>query len=113
MPWRYPTPRGEPRKHHVLTTIPHVFILRRMNPLKHAEAVMGNQAALAKALKVPQQTVNNWARRGRVPAEHCPDIERVTQGAVTCEDLRPDVEWAVLRGCGCANSSRGDTALVE
>ncbi len=41
-----------------------------------------------------------WKRRGRVPAEWCPSIERATrdQGAVvTCEELRPDVEWSALR----------------
>jgi DNA-binding transcriptional regulator YdaS (Cro superfamily) len=32
-----------------------------------------------------------------VPAAHCPSIERATKGAVRCEDLRPDVDWAVLR----------------
>ncbi len=38
-----------------------------------------------------------WKKRGRVPAEHCPAIERATGGAVRCEDLRPDIEWGVLR----------------
>lgn len=28
----------------------------------------------------------------------CLAIERETSGAVTCEDLRPDVDWAYLRG---------------
>jgi DNA-binding transcriptional regulator YdaS (Cro superfamily) len=32
-----------------------------------------------------------------VPAQHCPAIERLTEGAVCCEDLRPDIEWGVLR----------------
>lgn len=32
-----------------------------------------------------------------VPAERCPAIERATNGQVRCEDLRPDVDWAVLR----------------
>ena len=43
------------------------------------------------------QTVCNWSLRGNVPAEHCPAIERATKGAVRCEDIRPDVDWAVLR----------------
>ena len=38
-----------------------------------------------------------WQKRGRVPAEHCPAIERATGGKVRCEDLRPDVDWSVLR----------------
>ncbi|MDB5963863.1 MAG: putative antitoxin of bacterial toxin-antitoxin system, YdaS/YdaT, partial [Polaromonas sp.] len=28
---------------------------------------------------------------------HCPSCERLTNGAVTCEELRPDVAWDVLR----------------
>jgi len=28
----------------------------------------------------------------------CINIERETSGAVRCEDLRPDVDWAYLRG---------------
>lgn len=42
------------------------------------------------------QTVQSWLKT-RVPAEHCPTIERATAGAVRCEELRPDVDWAVLR----------------
>lgn len=34
----------------------------------------------------------------QVPAERCTDIERATAGAVTCEELRPDLDmWAYLR----------------
>ena len=45
------------------------------------------------------QTVQQW-RATRVPAEYCSEIERATKGAVTCEDLRPDLaeHWAFLRG---------------
>jgi len=28
-------------------------------------------------------------------------IERESQGVVRCEDLRPDVDWAYLRGTDC------------
>jgi DNA-binding transcriptional regulator YdaS (Cro superfamily) len=38
-----------------------------------------------------------WKARGKVPADHCPEIERLTKRAVTCEELRPDVNWGVLR----------------
>lgn len=30
----------------------------------------------------------------------CINIERESGGAVPCEDLRPDVDWAYLRGTG-------------
>jgi DNA-binding transcriptional regulator YdaS (Cro superfamily) len=57
----------------------------------------GGPASLARAIGRSVQTVCNWPLRGNVPAEHCPAIERATNGAVRCEDLRPDVEWHVLR----------------
>ena len=48
-----------------------------------------------------------WLARRKVPAEQCPKIERVTRQfaadkgdpslIVTCEQLRPDVAWDVLR----------------
>ena len=40
--------------------------------------------------------VHQWTKT-RIPAEHCPAIERETGGVIRCEDLRPDVEWGVLR----------------
>jgi DNA-binding transcriptional regulator YdaS (Cro superfamily) len=63
-----------------------------------AEIVGGSQATLAAALGVTKSAVNQWKTEGRqVPAEHCPEIERLTEGAVRCEQLRPDVSWDVLR----------------
>jgi DNA-binding transcriptional regulator YdaS (Cro superfamily) len=47
---------------------------------------------------VTKGAVWQWLDDGRkVPAEHCPAIERATDGAVRCEELRPDIDWAVLR----------------
>lgn len=40
-------------------------------------------------------TIYQWRQTARVPAEYCPDIEVVT--GVRCEELRPDVNWSVLR----------------
>jgi len=71
-----------------------------MNALNKAIAYMGSQVALAEEIGGTPQLVNNWIRRGQVPAEHCPKIERATRGQVTCEDLRPDIDWAILRGKG-------------
>jgi DNA-binding transcriptional regulator YdaS (Cro superfamily) len=47
-------------------------------------------------LGVSVQRLLNWIDRG-VPAERCPDIEDAVDGQVMCEDLRPDVNWSVLR----------------
>ena len=52
---------------------------------------------MARAIGRSVQAVCNWSLRGNVPAEHSPAIERATNGAVRCEDIRPDVDWAVLR----------------
>lgn len=73
----------------------------RMEALYKAIAIVGTQSRLASALGVVPQVVHNWLARGKVPADHCPSIERVTLGAVRCEDLRPDVDWAYLRGSAC------------
>jgi DNA-binding transcriptional regulator YdaS (Cro superfamily) len=55
------------------------------------------------------QTLQQW-RRARVPAEYCPRIERATNGAVRCEDLRPDVDWGFLRATDCAKSCHEEAA---
>lgn len=58
----------------------------------------GSAAFLARALGVPEELVSQWKTGARrVPAERCPQIERLTEGAVLCEEMRPDVEWDVLR----------------
>lgn len=62
-------------------------------PIERAFALAGGMAALAKKLNRSRGAVNQW--KDRVPAEACPDIERIT--GVRCEELRPDVAWGVLR----------------
>ncbi|WP_419187238.1 YdaS family helix-turn-helix protein [Caldimonas tepidiphila] len=47
-----------------------------------------------------QSAPSMWKARGRVPAEYCPGIEHFTRKRgepVTCEQLRPDIPWGVLR----------------
>jgi len=77
-----------------------------MDQLKKAIDIAGSQSALAAACGVVPQVVNNWMRRNSIPADRCIDIDRATQGAVRCEDLRPDVDWAYLRGTDCATEQR-------
>jgi DNA-binding transcriptional regulator YdaS (Cro superfamily) len=70
--------------------------------LLEACVTLGGQSALARALGVTPPTVNEWIKGKRpVPAERCPTIERITNGAVRCEDLRPDVDWPFLRATDC------------
>ncbi|MDO9100061.1 transcriptional regulator [Hydrogenophaga sp.] len=68
-----------------------------LNPgLERAIGVAGGITAFARALKLSSHSVVQQWRINRVPAEHCPSIEGMT--GVRCEELRPDVNWAVLRG---------------
>jgi len=63
---------------------------------------IGSQSALAALLSKEmgrpfrQGHVSHWLKVG-VPAAYCPTIEKLTDGQVRCEELAPDVDWAVLR----------------
>lgn len=77
--------------------------------IERAARALGGQAALASACGFDDRRhVWPWFSTGRrVPAERCPAIERATRIKaaaendpsliVTCEELRPDVPWSVLR----------------
>lgn len=69
---------------------------RFMQAIERAIREAGGATKLASMLGVKPQHVCNWVVR-QVPAERCPSIERATRGAVRCEELRPDVDWSVLR----------------
>lgn len=68
---------------------------------------VGGQAALAREVGAAPAFVYQWATgRRTIPAEFCPKIERATKGAIRCEDLRPDVDWSVLRqSCDCQEAA--------
>ncbi|MCB0252548.1 MAG: helix-turn-helix domain-containing protein [Anaerolineae bacterium] len=69
-----------------------------MNTLSVFVEPRGAAAKLARILDVSPVLISQWANGvRRVPAERCPDIERATGGVVRCEDLRPDIDWSVLR----------------
>ncbi|MCX7825640.1 MAG: helix-turn-helix domain-containing protein [Verrucomicrobiae bacterium] len=54
---------------------------------------------LARHLGISPVCVSQWKTGTRpVPAEHCPEIERFTNGAVRCETMLPNVNWGWLRG---------------
>lgn len=73
--------------------------------IRAAAAKVGGQATLARHLNVKPPVVNQWVKGlRRVPAEQCPRIESFTEGAVRCEQLRPDVAWGVLRVTTVENS---------
>lgn len=58
----------------------------------------GRGVAVAQLVGVAPQQIYQWASGSRpIPADKCPDIELATGGEVRCEDLRPDVNWSVVR----------------
>jgi len=67
-----------------------------MNPIQKAISQAGSATKLARVLQVTPQAVCFWRDGKReIPADKCPLIERAT--GVSCEQLRPDVAWSVLR----------------
>lgn len=70
-----------------------------MNLKTYLKSRRGTGRELAIMLGVPSPLIYQWANEiRRVPAERCPSIEKSTGGEVRCEDLRPDIDWSVLRG---------------
>lgn len=75
-----------------------------------AISILEGPVSAARILNVKEnrhQTVQGWIRT-RVPAEWCPAIEAATRAkgrTVTCEELRPDVAWHVLRGASAAQGA--------
>lgn len=63
-------------------------------PIERAVSAAGGISKLAAALGVTPPTVHEWVSTKRqVPASRCQAIVRLTQGAVTLQELRPD-DWA-------------------
>lgn len=74
-------------------------------PIRKAADLLGGQACLARAIGTSPSMVHQWLRGIRpVAAEWCPRIERATAGAVRCEDLLPEIDWAYLRATGVKQS---------
>jgi len=67
----------------------------QFNALQRAIEKAGGITALAKTLGLSGHAVIYQWGINQVPAAKCPDIEAIT--GVRCEELRPDVNWSVLR----------------
>lgn len=66
----------------------------------------GSQAEFARAVNVTRAQVWQWLNKvNSIPAEKAIEIEEKTKGAVTCEELRPDVKWHVLRNKKATNAN--------
>lgn len=65
-----------------------------MNDLLRAADYLGSQRRLAALLGITPATVNQWVMGIKpVPQERAATIERLTDGSVTADILRPDVRW--------------------
>lgn len=61
------------------------------DPITIAIALLGRQK-IAESCGVKPNSVTQWKMSGhKVPAHQCKIIERLTDGMVTAEQLRPDV----------------------
>lgn len=70
--------------------------------IERAIAFAGTQTKLAKLIGTDQQMVSYWKRKGIVTdLSMCAEIERATKGAVSCEELNPEADWATLRDVLC------------
>jgi DNA-binding transcriptional regulator YdaS (Cro superfamily) len=61
--------------------------------IKKAVDHIGSQSEVARQLGIWQSAVAKWVRTGKVSAQRAIDLERITEGAVTRAELRPDL-WA-------------------
>lgn len=70
-----------------------------MKAIDRASSIVGSQSELARRLDVSRAFVSQLCTGARpVPIKVAIAIERETAGAVTVEQLRPDIDWSLIRG---------------
>ena len=70
--------------------------MEQISPVAKAAKIVGGLTELARLIGVSVPTVHEWKTNRRpVPVLRVSDIVRVTQGAVTRQDLRPD-DWQAI-----------------
>lgn len=75
------------------------------NIAKRAIKAAGGARSVAKLFSINPVSVYGWIENDRIPAERCPALEREGRGAVRCEEMRPDVDWAYLRNSAAPEAS--------
>lgn len=69
-----------------------------MKAIDRASSLVGSQSELARRLDVSRAFVSQLCSGIRpVPVRVAIAIERETAGAVTVEELRPDIDWSGIR----------------
>lgn len=62
--------------------------------LKQAIDLIGGQSETARKLNVSQGSVWRWYNgKADMPAKYAPEIEHLTFGKITRQDICPDVRW--------------------
>ena len=70
--------------------------------LDEAIGIAGGLASFVQKVGAPSvNAVKGWKHTGSIPADYCPQIERAT--GVSCEYLRPSVDWSYLRATDCGS----------
>lgn len=65
----------------------------RMKFNEWANEVRGRSLAVAQVLGVTPPVVSDWVTgKKAIPAEHCKTIYALTDGSVTCQEMRPN-DW--------------------
>lgn len=77
--------------------------------LKQAIEAAGGVSAIAAHFGISLVSVYEWIKRGYVPAEKCPEIEKFSSGVVRCEQLNNRVNWSILRSTAAPRQSRKTT----
>ena len=62
-----------------------------MTAIDRVIQAVGSQAEVARSLNLSHQCVAQWVKAGRVPVRRAVDLEALTGGRVTREELRPDI----------------------
>lgn len=70
--------------------------------LREAIKRAGGVAYVAGHFGISPVSVYEWISTGQVPAERCPEIEKLSRRKVRCEELNSRVDWAYVRRTGRA-----------
>lgn len=75
--------------------------------VEKAVRLAGGQTAMAKALGVSPQAVQQWVKSGVVPADKCPKIEQLLNREVLSEELTDKVDFAYVRSAYARAADQG------
>ena len=63
---------------------------------KAVQIAGGTPTALARGIGITPWAVSKWDIE-KIPEERCEQIEKLTNGRVKAEELRPDINWEYVR----------------